>query len=201
MRPFRERAADSLVQLCSQSLGESQERDPDLATVVCHVDAGTLAGLAGDAELGSGQQLSTETALRLACDCRFQFVKENENGEAIGLGRTTRIIPPWLRRALRLRDGGCRFPGCQRTRWVDRHHIVHWAHGGTTDPANCIQLCRFHHRLLHEDRWEIKGDPAGEVRFVSPSGRTVSSKPAPVRRSILERFGLWDESPDEDDPN
>ena len=35
-----------------------------------------------------------------------------------------------MRRALVVRDGGCRFPGCTHTRFVDGHHIEHWADGG-----------------------------------------------------------------------
>lgn len=61
-----------------------------------------------------------------------------------------RCTPPgWLVRRIRRRDGGCRFPGCGRTRWTDSHHIVHWADGGATDSDNLITLCGFHHRFVH----------------------------------------------------
>ena len=60
-----------------------------------------------------------------------------------------------LRRALNARDGGCRFPGCASRRFVDAHHIEHWADGGATDLDNLVQLCGHHHRLLHEGRYAI----------------------------------------------
>lgn len=30
-------------------------------------------------------------------------------------------------RALSIRDGGCQFPGCSESRYVEGHHIKHWA--------------------------------------------------------------------------
>jgi hypothetical protein len=190
---LEQRLADALVQACSQALGAEQDRDPDIPGVVCHIDARTLAGVDGEAELEGGAQLAIETVERILCDCRFQIVKENEHGEAIGLGRLTRTIPRWLRRQLTFRDGGCRFPGCERLRWADGHHIIHWAKGGPTDPDNLISLCRHHHRLVHERGWAIVGDPAGEVAFRAPDGRELRSKPAPTgaREDVLRRFGLW----------
>jgi hypothetical protein len=53
-------------------------------------------------------------------------------GEVLSVGRKTRSVPPAIRRALEVRDGGCRFPGCNNRRWVDSHHIRHWAAGGET---------------------------------------------------------------------
>lgn len=193
--PFQARASDALVEICSAELGERQRNEADVATVVCHVDAATLAGLDGDAEIEPGRKIAGETARRLACDSRFQIVTENENGEPLGLGRMTRVVPPWMRRQLRRRDRGCRFPGCSRVHRMHRHHIVFWADGGRTDMSNLIQLCRIHHRFLHELGWRIEGDPSGELRFVSPDGRAATSRPAPPRPDVLERFGLWDGGP------
>ncbi|MHB8476836.1 MAG: HNH endonuclease signature motif containing protein [Steroidobacteraceae bacterium] len=60
--------------------------------------------------------------------------------------RKTRSIPSSIRRALNSRDGGCSFPGCTHQRYVDAHHIEHWAEGGETKLANLVTLCRLHHR-------------------------------------------------------
>src|SRR5712691_8435043 len=50
-----------------------------------------------------------------------------------------------LRRALGARDGGCRFPGCDRPPgWTDAHHMEHWADGGATALSNTVLLCRPH---------------------------------------------------------
>ena len=66
---------------------------------------------------------------------------------------TTPIVPASLRRALVVRDGGCRFDACDRpAAWTDAHHIVHWAGGGPTSLSNLVLLCRRHHRAVHEGK-------------------------------------------------
>jgi hypothetical protein len=198
---FSARAADALVETCSNGLAGEQRHDADIATVICHIDVETAAGGEGDSAVGETHQpIPAETARRLLCDCRFQPWKENADGEVIGLGRTTRTVPRWLRRSLHRRDGGCRFPSCERQAWVDRHHIQHWTQGGATDPKNLIELCRYHHRFVHEHGWKILGNPADEVRFVAPDGREAISRPEPARRTVLERFGLWLPDGSEPDP-
>jgi hypothetical protein len=59
-------------------------------------------------------------------------IVDDEDGNPLDVGRRTRSIPPALRRALNSRDRGCCFPGCDQTRYVDGHHIRHWAEGGLT---------------------------------------------------------------------
>ena len=82
-------------------------------------------------------------------------------GRPLSVGRKTRSVPPALRRALASRDRGCRFPGCTNHRTVDAHHIQHWANGGATSLDNLVQLCRHHHRLLHEGGYTVtKAAPA-----------------------------------------
>ena len=88
----------------------------------------------------------------------------------VGIGRVSRQIPAWLRRALDHRDEGCRFPSCARTRWTHAHHIHHWAHGGPTNLDNLITLCGWHHRLVHNQGWEITGNPNGNVVFLNRWG-------------------------------
>lgn len=87
-------------------------------------------------------------------------------GEPVHIGRKTRTIPPAVRRALRARDHGCRFPGCENHRWVDAHHIHHWARGGPTKLTNLVLLCRRHHRLLHEGGYSVDE----QLRFYDPWG-------------------------------
>ncbi len=128
------RCADALVQMASTTIAE--DADPDRATVVVHVGAEALNDLHGAAELDDGTPIPSETARRLACDARLQVVVDGVDGQAIGVGRTTRTVPPWLLRQLRRRDRGCRFADCGRARGVQAHHVIHWAHGGRTDLDN-----------------------------------------------------------------
>ena len=114
--------------------------------------------------------LATATARRLACDASLLTVLEDTDGNVLNVGRRTRTIPPAIRHALTLRDQGCRFPGCCEMRFVDAHHIHHWCEGGETRLNNLILQCRHHHRLLHQEGFEIVQGAAG-FEFVRPDGR------------------------------
>src|SRR5690606_15921228 len=109
----------------------------------------------GRSELEDGTRVSAETSRRIACDASIVRVTRAHNGSVLDVGRRTRTIPPALRRALDVRDRGCRFPGCGR-RFTDAHHVKHWADGGPTSLANCLLLCAWHHRLVHEGGWRIE---------------------------------------------
>ena len=106
----------------------------------------------------------------MTCDASVLRWREDDNGEPLSIGRKSRTIPPAIRRALQRRDGGCRFPGCSFTRFVDAHHIVHWADGGETAMDNLVLLCRRHHRLVHEGGFGVHKGGGGEVWFSDPGG-------------------------------
>jgi hypothetical protein len=103
------------------------------------------------------------------------IIVENDKGEPLNVGRKTRSIHPALRRALNARDRGCRFPGCTHTRYVDAHHVKHWAHGGETKPSNLVTLCRFHHRKVHEGDVVVQALDDGAFRFIRPDGTAFDS--------------------------
>ncbi|MGH7575654.1 MAG: DUF222 domain-containing protein, partial [Longimicrobiales bacterium] len=142
--------------------------------VVIHVDAETLSseGEGGRrAELEDGTNLSAETCRRLACDASVIRVTRGNGGSVLDMGRKTRTISPALRRALEVRDRGCRFPGCG-LRFTDAHHVRHWADGGETSRANCLLLCELHHLLMHEGGWRVEWWGAGRPVFIDPQGGT-----------------------------
>ena len=182
--PIQSRAAsraDALALMAEGFLASDQQAfsGGDRQQIVVHVDAQTLRhGHAGRCELEEGPGIAAETARRLACDASLVVLIENEQGEPLNVGRKTRTIPPALRRALRSRDQGCRFPDCTHTRFVDGHHVQHWAQGGETRLSNLVSLCRFHHRLLHEGRVVVQVLDDGAFRFVRPDGQSFDS-PAP----------------------
>ena len=89
---------------------------------------------------------------------------------SLNLSRKHRLVQPALRRALEARDRGCRFPGCSHERWLDAHHVVHWADGGETSLGNTLLLCSRHHRLLHEGGFAIRADANGEWQFQNAKG-------------------------------
>jgi hypothetical protein len=172
------RRADALGRIAESFLQHGAEalNPGDRQQIVVHVDAETLRdGGAGRCELEDGPSLAVETVRRLACDASIISVLENAQGEPLNVGRKTRSIPPALRRALNARDRGCRFPGCSNTRYVDGHHIHHWAQGGETKLSNLVQLCRFHHRQVHEGRVVIQRLDDGALRFLRPDGQSFDS--------------------------
>lgn len=168
------RLADALVEL-STSGGE-----PRPARLVVHADAAIVAGVDGReprlAETESGVRIADDAVRRIACDAVIDWVLESD-GHPVGVGRRTRRIPPNILRLLRHRDRCCRFQGCERDRWMQAHHLHHWAQGGPTNLDNLVLLCHFHHRLVHEGRWRTDGDPREEVRFVPPAADARGSPP------------------------
>lgn len=129
-RPAEQTAADALVELASASI--AADANADRATIVVHTESVVLAG-DGTAELQGGHPIAAETLRRLACDARLIFVNHDQLGHPLGVGRTTRKVPHWLDRQVRQRDGGCRFPGCERACFTHNHHMDHWTKGGRTD--------------------------------------------------------------------
>ena len=136
--------------------------------VVIHVDETALAG----AETGNSQ-IPIESVRRMCCDGSLIPLVENEKGEPLNVGRKVRTVTTAIRRALWARDKGCGFPGCCHDRFVDAHHIKHWADGGETSVENLILLCSSHHKLVHEGGYSIQRDQTGELFFRRPDGKAV----------------------------
>ena len=136
--------------------------------------------------------LSRETLKRLGCEAGLVPVVHGNDGEILSVGRRTRAAPAAIRRALRVRDGGCRFPGCNRHRFVDAHHIRHWADGGDTKLSNLVELCRHHHRLIHEGGYRLEGSADRVLVFRRPDGTVIPRAPAlpdpgPQPAEVLKR--------------
>jgi hypothetical protein len=143
--------AESFLAAPAAAFRTADRPSADRDQVVVHVDAETLHERSpGRCEIEHGPSIPIETARRLSCDASLIRVVENEKGEPLNAGRKTRSIPAAIRRALNSRDAGCRFPGCTHQRYVDAHHIAHWADGGETKLTNLVSLCRLHHRPVHK---------------------------------------------------
>lgn len=172
--------ADALVALAESAIARGVAASPggERNRVVVHIDLGALVSAddTAAATLGEGVALPAETARRLGCDAAIVTMIERD-GEPLSVGRRTRSIPPALRRALQARDRCCRYPGCDHDRFVDAHHIEHWAHGGATSLGNLVLLCRRHHRLLHEGGFTLAVE-RGELTFRTPDGQVVHPVPA-----------------------
>lgn len=187
------RRSDALIQVMADSLGaggsgKNAGKPGDRHQVIVHVAAETLAETGGTHKIKennkennkqkkknvpAGTLLHPETIRRLACDGGLVTILEDPKGEPLNAGRKTRAIPPSTRRALVSRDRHCQFPGCSQDKYVEGHHIVHWANGGKTKLDNLVLLCGRHHTAVHEFGYQIRRvnhgpEKASSIEFVKP---------------------------------
>ena len=139
---------------------------------------------------GTSQALSIASIERATCTATTVAVHVDAEGEVLDIGREQRLHTRRQRSALATRDGGCRWPGCDRPpSWCEAHHIRHWQRdGGRTSVENGILLCRHHHLLAHNNGWEIARRPGGFVLVppasVDPDQRGV---PMPTKSRVVEQ--------------
>jgi uncharacterized protein DUF222 len=171
-RTHKQRMADAVAELAHHAMDEG--RLPKRNGVKPHVTVTTtLDGLKNEvgapaADIELSLPISTRTLERLACDCTISRVLLADS-MVIDVGKATRVVSAPTRRALRVRDRGCRWPGCDRqVNWSTPHHIIAWStRRATTNLHNLVLLCFYHHRLVHEGGWQVV--KAGrEFRFIPP---------------------------------
>jgi hypothetical protein len=171
---FFSQQADALVHIARNFLsGDSskQTSTADHYQVMIHVDEKALNSEAGKSDL------PIESVRRITCDASIVEVSKDENGELLNASRKRRVVSPPLKRALLGRDKCCRFPGCTHDKWLDAHHVMHWADGGETTKENLMLLCSRHHRLLHEGGYTIHNNFAGNWYFRSATNKVISESP------------------------
>ena len=135
--------------------------------------------------------VSAETSRRLCCDAAVLEVVHDSTGKVTDTKPRSRNIPTAMRRALDVRDQHrCRFPGCTHTLFLDAHHIIHFADGGKTELENLVDLCRRHHVSVHEHKYEIIGEPAGQLTFVAPERPSLMTV-LPPRCAHRRRSRRW----------
>jgi hypothetical protein len=175
--PVAQRRADALERVARAYLAgpEASDSTGDRYLVNLHTNIETLQADGDDAvaNLDDRAEIPAETSRRLACDASLLHWLETAEGEPLSVGRKTRSIPPAIRRALQRRDGGCCFPGCSATRFVDAHHVRHWADGGETRMSNLLLLCKRHHRLVHEGGFGVHRGAGNKIWFSYPGGATL----------------------------
>jgi hypothetical protein len=166
---WSKRQADAFVTMLKEYLqGEGATSRSDDYVVTIHVDQSALAGDVGRSSV------PIETVKRLCCDGHTVVMTETKDGEPLSIGRKSRVVPKGIERAVRARDKNtCRFPGCGNRRFVDIHHIDHWADGGETVVNKLMLLCSKHHTLVHEGGFRIDRDFQGNWSFYRPDGVAV----------------------------
>jgi hypothetical protein len=172
-RTHERRFADAAVELAAHSLDNALV--PQHGSVRPHLNVNTtletLLKQAGApaADLEFSLPISAEAVERLACDCSVTRILLGADSVVIDVGREKRVISPAQRKALNVRDKGCRWPGCDRTAtWTDGHHLKHWIRGGGGDLPNLVLLCGRHHWMAHEGKWQLVRTDEGEFLAIPP---------------------------------
>ncbi|TQM09280.1 HNH endonuclease signature motif containing protein [Pseudonocardia kunmingensis] len=181
-RPTAQRQAEALADACgyvlahgeADTLPETGGRRPQLNVIIRLED---LEQRARSAMLDFGGTLTPESLRMLACDAAVVPIVMNGAGQPLDVGRSTRVIPDGLRRAVTARDRGCAHPGCDRPpAWCEIHHILEWEHDGHTVLCNLAMLCKAHHRLIHHSGWTVRMRD-GRPEFIPPKWIDPQQRP------------------------
>ena len=118
--------------------------------------------------------IPSTTADRYECDSDCIDLDHTADGDPLNFGRMRRFPTTAQRRTVLQRDQSCCFPACNSRLNLHIHHIVEWGGGrnGTTDVINLIAICGWHHRIIHDQRWTITGQPGGALAFTRPETQT-----------------------------
>ncbi len=182
---FGARRADALTRLSEHWLSGNRDRGATKKAprqVVVHVDIETLLAknVDGRCHIEDGPAVSAAMARRLCCDSDVLTMLER-GATTLDLFRTRRTATGRLRRAVQLRDGFCRYPGCRAPACdTEAHHILDWLYGGLTELGNLVSLCGFHHQRLHEGAFQIVVIGTGEFEFFTALGEPIQSAPRPL---------------------
>ncbi len=204
-RSYATSRAAALVQIAEHYLASSSDGARTLAPaeryqVLIHVNANDAHP---DTQINGGHLchhksasqenrfVSHEKAAQIACSASITTVLENDAGDVLNIGRRSRVIPRAISHALAIRDQGCRFPGCSERKWIDAHHIKHWATGGETSLNNLVTLCRHHHRRLHKGDFAIATNDR-ELTFTNSRGETIEESLYPQFPSIDDNTKVVD---------
>lgn len=182
-RTIEQLALDALVELVRLG-GEVAPaaligvRAPSVQVIVAESDLRSGRGLARLE--GQSEPVSIDTARRHECSAGSVPIVIDARGDVVALGRETRLYTRRQRIALAARDGGCRFPRCERPpSWTEAHHIVPWSEGGATDLDTGVLLCRHHHLLLHNNGWRFSRVD-GELVVIPPASVDREQRPIPA---------------------
>jgi hypothetical protein len=149
------------------SSGKLPEISGEKAHLVCAIDYQQLydkiaQGIADGLVSLNGLAVSPSTARMIACDAGIIPAVLGSNSEVLDLGRKTPTWSTAQRRALNLESPGCGWTRCQNSAG-HAHHIDFYSHGGHTKTKRGVNLCFYHHYLVHHSNWTINKDHHGKI--------------------------------------
>jgi hypothetical protein len=191
-RTTEQLAVDSFVELLRIGGHTAPEivgaQRPAVRVIVTDHDLYRRAGY-GEFE-GQRTPVSIPTIEREICERGTLAIHIDHQGQALNLGRTQRLFTTHQKTTLAVRDGGCRFPDCDRPpSWCEAHHIKEWKKDhGSTDIADGILMCRHHHLLVHDAGWRVTRH-GGDYSLVPPESLDAlrTPIPAPPKTRMVQR--------------
>ena len=178
-RSRAQQLADALVQLCDNLLASGtlpflRRAKPHLLITIGVQDLVDPSTAPTTARANFGALLSAARTRWAACDPEITRILLDPDGLPLDMGRTVRLVPPHLRRAVEHRDRGCVFAGCGApTYWCEVHHLLEWAlDDGETSLENSGLLCERHHTQVHHG-FLIERDAANRWHTYRPDGSEI----------------------------
>jgi hypothetical protein len=172
------RGADALVELCTNfehvEVDTTAAPQPLLVVEVPERGPATIVGV----------PLPDAMVEALRAQARVEPVLVDEQGAAVARGARRSVLSPKIARAVLLRDGHCRWPGCERRTGLQVHHLEPRSWGGTDELANLAAVCTgagtdHHAQLVPHGPWKLVGNPN------RPDGlqleRLEQARPPPAR--------------------
>jgi hypothetical protein len=150
------RGADALVELCRNFAEVKAVAGPAPLLVV-------EVPMRGPAQI-VGIPLPDTMVESLRAAAQIEPVLVDDQGDRVATGRIASVLSPKVLRAVRLRDGHCRFPGCTRRHGLEVHHLWPRSWGGTDDIANLAAVCTggdtdHHPMLVPHGPWLLVRNP------------------------------------------
>ncbi|MFD1847761.1 HNH endonuclease signature motif containing protein [Arthrobacter flavus] len=152
------------------------------AKVFVTVPVMTLLGGDVPGELEGYGPIDPETARKLAghAPSFTRILTHPFTGARLGADARTYRVPQDLKDAVRVRDGTCRHPGCNRLAvFCELDHTTPWSHGGKTSYGNLASLCKRHHMFKTDGYWHYRQPDPGTIIAISPAGETYLTRPDP----------------------
>ena len=183
MRNRAQQQADALVQWADNTLAAGSAPflrtvKPQVAVTIDLQDLVDPSTGHDTATTGFGATISAARARWIACDSAVTRIVMGPDGLPLDVGRTKRVVPPHIRKAVEARDGHCVFAGCHApTHWCDVHHLLEWLRdGGDTSVENSALLCERHHTKVHHGFRVERDDgapPGRRWRTFRPDGTEI----------------------------
>lgn len=115
-----------------------------------------LAGASDFAITANGLPLAAGAARTLMCQSKIYPEVLGSKGMVLDFGRSRRLFPKHVGRAIRAAYRGCSYPGCTMpAHRCELDHLQPWEKGGQTNVDNVDLYCKIHHLARHSGLFKV----------------------------------------------